>query len=205
MRKAFILIVVALFLTSCGGWWSQGYTEELLEDFKMERLRDGYEVALTAVRDWSPEAYLGAATGMYRLEPGGWRIQRGYYIFVDKTRMQYIGITVDLERRRLVVYPPGKVGGKGSIVTTGHFNLLENQVDDLHAIAIAFKHLPADCKVQEVIIAGHGDISQSWWVDFKNPHHDLWSPLFLPTIFVNAITGAVKLSSEWEEEDWCQQ
>ncbi len=203
MRKVFIFIV-ALFLTSCGGWLSQGYTEELSEDFRMERLRDGYEVALKAARDWSYEAYLESATGIYRLEREEWHIQRGYYIFVDKTRMQYIGITVNLEKRRLVVSPPGKVGGKGGFVTTMHFDLERNPMDDKSALATALRLLPAGCEVQKAIVQGRGYINQSWWVLFENPHHGLWSPLFLPTIFVNAITGEVNLSSEWEKGNWCR-
>lgn len=197
-------MIVVLFLISCGGWWSQGYTEKLSEYFRMERLRDGYEVALKAARAWSPEACLESATGIYQLEGKDWRIQRGYYIFVDKARMQYVGITVDLKKRQLVVDPPGRVGGKGGIVTTYHFNLLENQVDDFQALTIALKYLPANCEVQEVIISGHAGVRQSWWVDFKNPHHGFWSSLFLPTIYVNAVTGETKLSSKWEQGNWCR-
>jgi len=170
----------------------------------MKRLQDGYEVALKAAQDWSQEAYLESVFGIYRLEGGQWHLQRGHYIFVDRTRMQYIGVTLDIKRRRLIVEPPGRVGGKGGFVTTSHFDLEGNPLDDRSALSEALRLLPAECEVQEATIIGCGYIDQSWWVKFTNPRKGLLSPIFLPTIFVDAITGEVKLSSGWKEGIWCR-
>ncbi len=200
MSKRLLVWFFSLSLTACG-WMGQGYVEDLPEGFRMERLRDGYALAEKAAQAWSPEAYLESATGIYQLEGDRWRIRRGYYIFVDRARMRYVGITVDLEQGHLAMDPPGRVG---DFVTTAHFDLVGNPLDEKAALTQALRHLPADCKVQKAIIMGRAYLDQSWWVHFENPRRGFLSPLFLPTIFVNAITGEVRLNSGWEKRAWCR-
>ncbi len=209
MSRRRLVWLLSLSLTACGLMWlAEGYVEDLPEGFRMARLRDGYALAEKAARAWSPQAYLESATGIYRREGDRWRIRRGYYIFVDRAQMRYVGITVDLERGRLVVDPPGRVGGKGGLVTTAHLDLMGIPVEDLAALAQALRHLPPHCHVQTAIVRGIGYIDhyytdQDWYIDFENPRRGFLSRLFLPTIFVNAVTGEVRRSSNWEERDWC--
>jgi hypothetical protein len=200
------LILLLLLLISTAACWRRiDYAKDLPEGFTMKRLRDGYALAFHEAQTWSPQAYLESVSAKYRLENGEWTLQSGHYIFVDENRMEYISIYIDLREKIIEVTGPARVGGKGSLVTTTRFYLANNPLDERHAIEKALAHLPKECKVRELIVSGYGNFKQTWHVDFRNPNRGLFSgPLFLPTIFVNAVTGKVTLSSDWNERDWCR-
>jgi len=203
MKNLILLLLLLISTAACWRWID--YAKDLPEGFTMKRLRDGYALAFHEAQTWSPQAYLESVSAKYRLENGEWTLQSGRYVFVDENRMEYISIYIDLREKILEVRGPDQVGGKGSLVTTTRFYLANNPLDERHAIEKALAHLPKECKVRELIVLGHSDFKQVWHVDFMNPNRGLFSgPLFLPTISVNAVTGKVTLSSDWNERDWCR-
>jgi hypothetical protein len=203
MKKPILLLLLLISTAACWRWID--YAKDLPEGFTMKRLRDGYALAFHEAQTWSPQAYLESVSAKYRLENGEWTLQSGRYVFVDENRMEYISIYIDLREKIIEVTGPARVGGKGSLVTTTRFYLANNPLDERHAIEKALTHLPKECKVRELIVLGHSDFKQVWHVDFMNPNRGLFSgPLFLPTISVNAVTGKVTLSSDWNERDWCR-
>ena len=197
IRRTFLLILLTLALLPSGcGTWLEDRTP-LPNDMVIEQLRDGYPLAQTLARNWQIDSHLESATGIYRRHDDGWKLSRAYYVFVHTKEMQYRGITLDLEARQVVIDPPGPVGGKGSLITTTWFDLVGNPIDDLYALQTALSQIEGiseQCIPDEAIISGRGDVEQTWWVRFKTPRP--LDPLFLGTIFVDAVTGDTRVAQE---------
>jgi hypothetical protein len=202
MNKSILLLLLAISVSSC--WRSIDYIKNLPEGFTMKRLRDGYNLTFNEAQTWSRQAHLESVSGKYRLENGEWILESGHYIFVDENAMEYISLYIDLKEGTLDVKGPAQVDGKGSIVTTTRFYLESNPLDERYAIRKALDHLPKECQVRELVVIGRGYFDQSWRVDFMNPNRSLRGALFLPTIFVDAVTDEVSLSPRWNELDWCR-
>jgi len=163
----------------------------------VQQLRDGYPLAQRLARTWQTDAHLESATGIYRRHDDGWRLSRAYYVFVDTKEMQYRGITLDPEARQVVIDPPGPVGGKGSLITTTWFDLMGNPIDDQYALQTALSQIEGiseHCIPDEVIISGRGEVEQTWWVRLKTLRP--LDPLFMGTIFVDAVTGDIRVAQE---------
>lgn len=116
-------------------------------------------------------------------------------------QIRYIDILIYPGSGYLEISPSGNVKGKGSIVTTGHFELERVPIDEQNALTLAEAHLPPmkeSCWPREVNLSGHGELGQIWWVNFYNPFYKSFSlrpsPLFLATFFVDAETGKVRLN-----------
>lgn len=190
-----ILLILVLLPSACSTWRED--RTSLPNDIVIEQLRDGYPLAQALARTWQTNAHLESATGIYRRHDDSWRLARAYYVFVDAKEMQYRGITLDLEARQVVIDQPGPVGGKGSLVTTNRFDLGGNPMDDQYALHTALLRVEAiseECIPNEAIISGHGDMEQTWWVDFKIPRPGGFQ--FLTTIFVDAITGKAYVAQQ---------
>lgn len=194
--KQVLLLVCCLLLSACG-FFVREQRQPLPPEFTMRSLREGYPLALQKAYQWSQQVHLESVTGIYERQNGEWRLVYGHYVFVDPFQMKYISITIDLDRHSLEISPPGKVGGKGSIVTTGHFELERVPIDEQRALALAEAHLipmKESCQPREANLSGHGELGQIWWVHFYNPFYKSFSfsPLFLATFFVDAETGKVR-------------
>lgn len=202
MRQA-LLFACCLLLSACG-LFVREQREPLPPEFTMQSLREGYPLAMQKASQWSQQVHLESVTGIYERQNSEWRLRYSKYVFVDPTQKKYVSVTIDLVHRYLEVFPPGKVGGKGSIVTTGHFELERVPIDEQKALALAEAHLISkeSCQPREVNLSGHGELGQIWWVDFYSPFYKSlsFSPLFLATFFVDAETGEVRLYQDNVQE-----
>lgn len=194
-KTNFLLLI---FLTACALLPLPPGTQRLPDGFRMEKLVDGYPLVLRHALDWSPRAYLESASVGYRRMNNQWQIFKAHYTFADAEQMRYIGLTIDLESNMLEISRPGQIGGKTGIVTTTHFDLENNRIDEQEAISRALTFLRLDtrgCSPQQVLVSGHGEIRQVWSVMFHNPHSIPFLPtrLFLATVYVDAINGKVDL------------
>jgi hypothetical protein len=192
------LFLLLVLLTACALLPLPPGTQPLPDGLKVEKLVDGYPFVLRHALDWSSRAYLESANAGYRRVSNQWRIFRAHYTFVDAEQMRYIGLTIDLESNVLEISSPGQVGGKTSIVTTTHFDLENNPINEQEAISRALAFLSLDargCLPQQVGVSGHGEIRQVWSVNFLNPYSSPFLPtrLFLATVYVDAINGQVDL------------
>lgn len=196
------IVFLLLFTTACG-LMKREKTKLLPPNFTMERIRDGYSLALGEAREWSPKAYLESVHATYRRDGEGWKISKASYTFVDKDKEMYIIVEISIKKEHLLITPPGRIGGKTSLVTTSHFHL-ENNRDETEALYRSIAILGdmiEKCGIEKVVIAGVPYAYQGWDVRFVNPRWITVSPLFIAEIYVNAETGEIvrkDISSIWK-------
>ncbi|KPL89274.1 hypothetical protein [Ardenticatena maritima] len=196
------IVFLLLFTTACG-LMEREKTKPLLPNFTMERIKDGYSLALSEAREWSHKAYLESVDAIYRRDREEWKISKASYTFVDKDTKTYIVIEINKAEGELLITPPGRIGVSTSIVTTSQFYLERNkdETEALYKSIAILGDMTEKCGIEKVIIAGAPYAYQGWDVRFVNPRWITLSPLFLAEIYVNAETGDIvrrDLSNLWK-------
>ena len=186
------IVFLLLFTTACG-LLKREKTRPLPSNFIMERIRDGYSLALSEAKKWSPKTYLESVHATYRRDGEEWKISKVSYTFVNKETKTYIIVEINKAEGYLLTTPPGRIGVSTSIVTTSRFYLERNR-DETEALSESIAILGdmiEKCGIEKAVIAGVPYAYQGWDVRFVNPRWITTSSLFIAEIYVNAETGEV--------------
>lgn len=187
--------MLLISMASCTVFNLEGESRPLPTDLVVTNVKRGYSYALKEAEIWSANPALESVTAIYRRTSEDWKLVSAYYVFLDSDRKKYFGLTLDLRAQQLRYGASGDIAEKRGITTSTVFELHSNPIDEQGALLRAEDFLQSNvkgCSPNEVVISGNGGVRQVWWVNFKNPKSS--SPLFLPTIYVDAITGDIQSS-----------